>query len=272
MENGGIQDPFRIDELRAGLARKPDLPALRATYEKGAYPELEGMSSAPLWDELAACMEVPVFRVRRLKAVAGRIPAGSSVLDVGVGWGEIIPLILGRDGCRYTGIDFSEQIVARVSAKYPGCKFYVGGLEQIREAYDVVLALEVCEHILPSRIFGFLGEVKRVLADDGLFIVTVPVYENLRAMTLRCPHCGHLHNRMGHVRAYTPELIAAELALAGFEVRESFFIYASFENSASGWIKRRIVDLGRYLLKLGKTTPLNVVLVARKQRQQASRP
>lgn len=87
-------------------------------------------------------------------------------------------------------------------------------------------------------------------------------------MTLRCPHCGHLHNRMGHVRAYSPELITAELQLAGFEVRESFFIYASFENSAAGWIKRRIVDLGRALLRMGRTTPLNIVVVARKQAQR----
>jgi ubiquinone/menaquinone biosynthesis C-methylase UbiE len=262
MENAVIQDPFQIDELRAALARKQDLPALRATYEKGAYPEPEDLSSAPLWDELAECAEVPDFRVRRLKAVAKRIPPGSHTLDIGVGWGEIIPMILAREGCRYTGIDFSEKIVARASSRHPACQFHVGGLEQIRDVYDVVLALEVCEHILPSRIFAFFEQVKRMLANEGLFIVTVPVYENLKAMTLRCPHCGHLHNRMGHVRAYTPELIKAELQLAGFEIRDSFFIYANFENSVAGWIKRRLVDLGRAILHIGKTTPLNIVVVA----------
>ena len=190
------------------------------------------------------------------------------MLDIGIGWGEIIPMILARGNCRYAGIDFSEQIIASISKRHPACKFFVGGLEQVTDTYDAVLALEVCEHILPSRIFGFFEQVKRLLADNGRLIITVPVYENLRAMTLRCPHCGHMHNRMGHVRAYTPELIAAELKLAGFDVCESFFIYASFENSITGWVKRRIVDLGRYLLNLGKTTPLNVVVVARKKTLQ----
>ena len=61
---------------------------------------------------------------------------------------------------------------------------------------------------------------------------------------------------------------AAELKLAGFEVSEAFLIYASFENSLSGKVKRKIVDIGRHLFRLGKTMPLNLVLVARKTGEQ----
>ena len=221
------------------------------------------MSSASLWDELAACSDVPAFRIRRLQAVADQIHSGVSVLDIGIGWGEIIPMVLAR-GCSYSGIDFSEQVVAHVSRKHPNCTFYTGGLDQITATYDAVLALEVCEHILPSKIFSFFNEIRRILASNGALIITVPVYENLRAMTLDCPHCGHMHNRMGHVRAYTPELITAELKLAGFTVEKTFFIYASFDNSLSGKMKLKLVDFGRRLLKLGQTIPLNVVVVARK--------
>ncbi|MEQ1772382.1 MAG: class I SAM-dependent methyltransferase [Burkholderiales bacterium] len=253
---------FEVDSIRHAIARKGDLQALRRSYAKDAHPELPDMSSAALWDDLASSSEAPEFRIRRLRAVANQVVPGSNVLDVGIGWGEIIPMILSR-GCRYTGLDFSEQIVAHVSSQHPDCKFFVGDLRQITETYDAVLALEVCEHILPSNIFPFFGEVKRILAKNGTLIITVPVYENLRAMTLRCPQCGHMHNRMGHVRAYTPELIDAELTLAGFDVEKSFFIYANFDNSISGQIKRRIVDLGRRWLNLGKTIPLNVVVVAR---------
>lgn len=264
----GSSDPFQSDIIRRELAEREDLAALRASYEKGAYAELEDLSSTQLWDELAACSEAPRFRVRRLQAVADRVPPGASVLDVGIGWGEIIPMILNDATRRYTGIDFSEQIAARAAKRHPSCKFFVGGLEQIRESYDAILALEVCEHILPSKIFSFLEQIKRLLREDGRLIITVPLHEDLRAQTLRCPHCNHLHNRMGHVRAYTPELIAAELKIAGLTVTESFFIYANFENSFMGGLKRRIVDLGRYLFKLGKTMPLNVVVVARKTAAQ----
>ena len=75
---------------------------------------------------------------------------------------------------------------------------------------------------------------------------------------------GRYHNRsFGHVRAYTPALISAELALAGFEVKESFLLYSSFEHTFAGWMKRVAVDLGRRLLKLGQTVPLGMVVVAR---------
>lgn len=254
---------FEVDGIRHAIACKGDLEALRKSYAKDVHPELPDMSSAALWDDLASSSEAPEFRIRRLRAVANQVPPGSNVLDVGIGWGEVISMILSR-GCSYTGIDFSEQIVAHVSKQHPGCKFLIGGLEQITTTYDAVLALEVCEHILPSKIFLFFSEIRRILAGNGALIITVPVYENLRAMTLSCPQCGHMHNRMGHVRAYTPELIAAELKLAGFAVEKSFFIYASFDNTFAGTIKRRLVDLGRHLFNLGKTVPLNIVIVARK--------
>lgn len=258
-------DPFLSDIVRRELAGRKDLPALRSSYENGTLPELEDLSSTQLWDELASCSEVPRFRIRRLQAVADRVPAGASVLDIGVGWGEIIPMILSDATRRYSGIDFSEQIAARAAKAHPSCRFYIGGLEQVQESYDAVLALEVCEHILPSRIFAFYEQIKRLLRDDGRLIITVPLHEDLRAQTLRCPHCSRLHNRMGHVRAYTPELIAAELTLAGFTVDETFFIYANFDDSILGRLKRYAVDLGRYLLNLGTTLPLNVVMVARKK-------
>ena len=257
-------DAFEVDNIRHVLAREGDLHALSESYQNSTYPEMPDLSSAQLWDSLAEGKDIPEFRSRRLSAVARRVPFGARVLDVGIGWGEIIPMILSRGNSSYTGVDFSEKIVAEVSKKFPKCNLIVGGLEGVSGLFDVVMALEVCEHILPRNIFSFFAQLKCVLAEDGRLIVTVPVYENLRAMTLRCPSCGHFHNRMGHVRAYSPELIKAELRLAGFEVLESFFIYANFKNSIAGDIKRWIVDIGRRLLGFGKTMPLNVVVVARK--------
>lgn len=255
-------NPFESDAKRAEIARRGDMHALRNFYYPGVLPELEDMSTSDLWDDLASLSGTPAFRLRRLQAVADRVPSGATVLDIGVGWGEIIPMLRKRNVASYTGIDFSEKVVGRVSARFPDCKFYLGGLEQIRDRHDVVLALEVCEHILPSKIMGFYAEILRVLKHDGYLIISVPLNEDLQAITLRCPHCGHMHSRMGHVRAYTPELIRAELALAGFDVLDSFVHYASFSLTLGGRLKRFIVDIGRHLLGMGRTLPLGIVVVA----------
>ena len=74
-----------------------------------------------------------------------------------------------------------------------------------------------------------------------------------------------MHSRMGHVRSYPPELIAAELTLAGFNVLKAHFIYARFDNTLAGRTKRLFEDAGRLLLGLGRSSPLNIVLLSEKR-------
>jgi len=257
-------DPFDVDAMRHRLVVEQRIEKFRDTYKKGLYPELPELSTTAVWDDLASQEEVPEFRVRRLRAAADLIPQRANVLDIGVGWGEIVPMIVAKGERKYVGIDFSKEIVEGAAAKYPDCTFIHGDISQIDDIFDVVLALEVCEHILASKILHFHEQINRVLRKDGLFIVSVPVYENLRGSTLKCPNCGHWHNRVGHVRAYTPELIKAELAVAGFRVLRSSFIYTMFDSDWKGQIKRKIVDTGRSLLKLGITKPLAIIVLSEK--------
>ena len=124
------------------------------------------------------------------------------------------------------------------------------------------MALEVCEHIPAHKIMAFYRDVQSRIKPGGEFIVTVPLFEDLRSITLQCSECGHLHNRMGHVRSYTPELIKAELELSGFDVNATSFVYAYFDNSIWASLKRFVADLGRRALGMGGIRPLNFVLVA----------
>ncbi len=72
-----------------------------------------------------------------------------------------------------------------------------GGIDAISEKFDVIMALEVCEHIPTSQIMKFYADVRRNLAQDGKFIVTVPLYEDLKSKTLQCPNCHHIHLILG---------------------------------------------------------------------------
>lgn len=255
-------NPFDIDSIRQEFVVSGARSELLASYEIGRYPALPEMSSSELWDTMSSYSEVPAFRIRRLRQVANLLPEQCRVLDIGSGWGEIIPMVLEKPGRKYVGLDFSEAMLAEVAKKHPQCHFFHGDTSTINEQFDIVMALEVCEHIVAHKIFAFFGEVQRLLKPGGLFIVTVPVFEDLRAMTLRCPECNHLHNRMGHVRSYSPELIKSELELAGFDVTATSFVYAYFDNSVWGRTKRFVADIGRRALGMGGIRPLNVVLVA----------
>lgn len=80
-----VTDPFESGVFRAHLARKNNLNDLKATYASGTPPELEDMSSAQLWDELALCSDAPAFRTRRPLAVADELKEGAKILNIGIG-------------------------------------------------------------------------------------------------------------------------------------------------------------------------------------------
>lgn len=254
--------PFLVDMLRARLARDADMQQLRDTYLPGNCAELPEMSSAKLWNSLSGYEDVPEVRLRRLARVAELLPDEGRILDIGVGWGEIIPLLSGKKGRKYVGLDFSEAMIDQVRKKFPEVELIHGDISHLPGSFDVIMALEVCEHIVAHKVMEFYRQIAERLSNGGIFVVTVPLHEDLKGMTLCCPGCGTWHNRMGHVRSYTPKLIESELRLAGFSILSMDFIYAHFPSGVLGALKRHVVDVGRKLLGFGATSPLNAIVVA----------
>lgn len=153
-------------------------------------------------------------------------------MDIGSGWDDIVSLLIGKNKeINYTGVDFSKKLIEMLNKKFPrgefpNLQFIHGNIKTINSQYGNVLALEVLEHIPSIQTFSFLNDAKRLVAPDGIFILSVPLYEDLRQSIYQCPECGKIFNKgMGHVRSYTPELIFKELDLAGFKIIEYKYIY-----------------------------------------------
>jgi len=121
--------------------------------------------------------EGSLYRANLFKryAFADKFAKGKTVLDIpcGVGWGTSL---LG--GKYRVGIDICADAIAYAKEHYPGIDFLAGDMANIplkNNSIDVVVCLEGFEHVSRTTGMQFLEEAVRVIKDDGLLVMTVPV-------------------------------------------------------------------------------------------------
>lgn len=145
-----------------------------------------GQVEADLWSEHLARY-----------AFGRRFIAGKDVLDAGCGTGYGAAE-LAMEAHSVTGIDFSFEASRYADTNYRRLRqlrFATAACEQLpfrSEAFDVVVAFEVIEHL--TRYGTFISEAARVLKPNGLFIVSTPnqrYYAETRAATGPNPYHQH---------------------------------------------------------------------------------
>lgn len=101
--------------------------------------------------------------------------AGRSAADVGCGAG-LLAEPLARLGARVTGLDAAPENIAaaREHALGQGLEidYRVGGAEALAGRFDLIVSLEVVEHV--SDPAGFVRGLAGALAEDGLLILSTP--------------------------------------------------------------------------------------------------
>lgn len=103
------------------------------------------------------------------------------------------------------------------------------------EAFDVVSAFDVIEHVEPEA--AVLAELTRVLRPGGHLLLAVPAYD--WAWT------GHDHDN-GHLRRYTRPRLRAAMEGAGLEVRRATYLFSgTFPAFAAERLLRRVRERGR---------------------------
>lgn len=115
------------------------------------------------------------------------IPAGSAILDLGVGGGRTSGYLACR-GRRYVGVDYAAAMVEVCRRKYPKLEFMIADasdLSVFREnSFDaVVFAFNGLDYVLPeSRRRSCLDHISRILKPGGCLIFSS---HNPRAILVR---------------------------------------------------------------------------------------
>lgn len=216
-------DPFAMEDARVRAAFDGNFGTLAALYGPPYAYLPEGKIEA-LWEDnlLGAKDTIPEFSHWRCKQSVRLVQREARrILDVGVGSGSAMRLLqAARPDVSLYGVDLSARTLESVSRSIPG-SFAVASIEDLPwadVAFDAILLLEVLEHVEVPRTFAVLGRLRRRLAPAGALIVSVPLHEDLRRSYFPCLCCGQRIHQIGHVRTYTPELVRAELAIAGYRV------------------------------------------------------
>lgn len=131
------------------------------------------------------------------------------VLEIGCGIGGVIGSLRQLSNLRLTGSEIYIQGLRYARAKMPDVDFIQLDATDIpfRDAFDVVGAFDVLEHIDPDELV--MRQVHASLRPDGLFVVTVPQYQWMWSTLDQLVH---------HKRRYSRRELTDKLRGAGFDV------------------------------------------------------
>lgn len=122
--------------------------------------------------------------------------SASSILDVGTGTGDFIPVIQKTfPSAKITGIDPNSESLAIAKEKYPEVAFHAMTGEELKfkNQYFDVATISMALHHLPS-VQATLKEMQRVVKSGGWIIVNELFSDNLNA-------AQEVHKMMHHFRS-----------------------------------------------------------------------
>ena len=145
-----------------------------------------------------------------------------SVLDYGCGPGGLVKSLL-NEGLFVAATDFSAEAISSVTDRYAGHPRFLGAdtvekLVATGATYDALFAVEVIEHLADDQLKFTINTIKRLLAPNGIAILTTPNDEDLGAQKVLCPDCGAVFHRYQHMRSWAPDSLCALMNENGLRV------------------------------------------------------
>ncbi len=110
------------------------------------------------------------------EVIAGLAGTGASVLELGCANGVVLDELVGL-GVDAFGVEISETVLRRAS-DVARPRIHVGelGTVDIDDEFDVVVALDILEHLNPNRLKTYLDRIRRWVRPGGFLLANLPVF------------------------------------------------------------------------------------------------
>lgn len=150
-------------------------------------------------------------------------PQKLKVLDLGCGNGSLSQYIA-QVGYDVVGVEDSASGIELAAQNHPDCHFIHASLydlpyTQLENAFDVVLAVEVIEHLVYPR--ELLRAAKRCLKPEGKLILTTPYHGYLKNLLLALSGKMDQHFTAlwdgGHIKFFSVATLSQLLKEEGFD-------------------------------------------------------
>jgi len=109
---------------------------------------------------------------------AGVVLHSASVLDIGCGTGFFADVLRMQGVTRYLGVDIVDTLFEGLRARLPSFQFQRLDIatEPLNGAYDLILAMDVLQHIVDQKKFAFaLENIRAHLSETGIVIIATDI-------------------------------------------------------------------------------------------------
>jgi len=211
-----------------------------------------------------------IYQIKAYEYIKKVLKKGEIFLELGCADGSFASFVSQTTKAKAIGLDISTASVK--DAKKLGVNVKIHDLAKRfpfqNEKFDVIVALEVIEHLLDNE--SFVEEIHRVLKKKGYLVLSTP---NLASLTNRIrllfgKYPKYLSTTWKtqdyHAHLYTPELMKRQLENAGFKIvifsSPNFLNPIITKSYCPNFIKTLSMRLGDIFPTIGS----HMVLLARK--------
>jgi SAM-dependent methyltransferase len=131
------------------------------------------------------------------------------VLDIGFGDGRLLKKLSALENCECYGLDISKRNIEFTKKEIHNAKLLYGNITDMKpfdnDSFDVIIAAELLEHLTDYELKAGVGEVNRILKNDGVFILVTPLDEDLRLQLRKCPYCSKVFHISDHKQSFNEE-------------------------------------------------------------------